>query len=187
MAQFARLTEVNIIRANRVNVFGTAESLAKDDWRKAAIYRSHVQEGPPRRLHDPRRRLQHPYMCYYAFPKVIFRPEHFQHLVKGGHTVTLDPPSDWVETGIDIWHFPIRSRTRFIETVDRRRTILHKIEDMNIAAQYRRWISMIDAGISIDTILAEVLPRQAVVDDLIKSGVVSVVTHPIRFQEMDQI
>ena len=177
----ARLTELEIIRANRINVFGTAESLSDGDWHTEAIYRSHIQEAATRRLYDPKRRMQYPYMCYYAFPKVLFRPHNFREIAKGGHLVTLDPPSEWVETGLDIWHFPIRSRDRFIETIDRRRPILVRDDNLNLSSQYRRWINMIDAGLSIDTILAEILPVAKSIENLTLAGVISEVVPPVRW------
>ncbi len=172
-SHLGRLTDLQVIRADRINVFGTVESLSEQDWRQAAIYRSHVEEGPPIRVHLPQKKLKYPFTCYFAMPKVVFRPQNFQSLVLGAHMVTLDPPAEWQETGLSILHFPIRSRARFIESVDRRRPRIARDPGNTTSGQYRRWIGMLDAGISVDTVMAEILPPAADIERLKKEGVIS--------------
>jgi hypothetical protein len=168
-----------VVIVPRVNVFPTRETLATWDWRAGPGWRNAWPEGPPPRMDVPARAMAWPYMAYATFPKVMFRPEGFVQMVKGGHAVTLDPPAEGGASGLTLWHFPLRAVARLEQAIARRRPVLAADPNPAVSGQYRRWIRMLDKGLGMEAVLDEILPSQGRVQDLVAAGAIAPVVHPV--------
>jgi hypothetical protein len=165
----------------RVNVFPVREEIETWDWRDGRGWRNAWPEGPPPRIDVLGRRMDWPYMAYATIPKVMFRPGGFVDMAKGGHHVTLDPAATGAETGMVLWHFPMRGAARLTEAIARRRPVLAADPGHpGVSGQYRRWIRLLDAGRGMEAVLDEILPSRARLEELVAAGAIAAVEHPIR-------
>lgn len=168
--------DVRVIEAHRVNIFSSQEAFLAGRWRQGPLYRTALNRRQPEPFHDPATRSDFPYFCYPALHKVLFRPQGFTNLMKGAHMVTLDPPAERVQTGVVMWHFPMRDPERFEAAIERRIPVLDRERDRaNLSNHYRRWASQLKAagarGQGIDAILPEILPDAARLPALEAAGV----------------
>lgn len=161
-----------VVIVPRVNVFPVREEIETWDWRHGRAFRNLWPEGPPPRMDVPARKMEWPYLAYATVPKVLFRPEGFRDMSKGGHSVTLDPAEEAVAGDLTLWHYPLRGVARLIEAIERRRPVLAADPgNPGVSGQYRRWIRMLDQKLGMAAVLDEMLPAAARVPDLVAAGV----------------
>jgi hypothetical protein len=149
------------------------EEIETWNWRRGRAFRNLWPAGPPPRIDVPGRKMEWPYMAYATFPKVLFRPEGFRDMTKGGHSVTLDPAGEAVVGDLLLWHYPMRGAARLTEAIERRRPVLAADPgNPGVSGQYRRWIRMLDQKQGMAAVLDEVQPAAARVPDLLAAGAI---------------
>lgn len=180
-----RQTEARVIECHRVNLFPTRDDFLAGRWRESVLYRTRLDAWQPENYHDPATHSPFPYFCYIALLKVIFRPQNFRNLMKGAHLVELDPPADRVQTGIVMWHVPMRQPDRFASAIARRIPVLDREQATpNLSNQYRLWATMLRAAVArgqgIEAVLPDVLPDAAQMAAFVRSGIVASAKLPFR-------
>lgn len=189
-AHLARHPAAQVIECHRVNLFPTREDFLAGRWRDAPLYRSRLVAQQPNAFHDAATPSAFPYFLYGALLKVIFRPAHFKSLMKGAHLVELDPPARRAQTGLVMWHVPMRQPDRFAAAIERRIPVLDRERHMlNLSNHYRRWARMLrDAqarGAGIEAVLPDILPDAAQMAEFAQAGIVARAHPPIRLSHID--
>jgi hypothetical protein len=176
-AHLNRRTTAQVIVCPRINLFPTREDFLAGRWREKPLFRSMLGAPRPSRYYEPTTPAQYPFVCYPIAPKVVFRPANVIALSKGSHTVELDPPAECVQTGLVMWHLPMRQPERLLTAIERRIPVLEReASTPQQSNQYRRWAAMLrDArtrGEGIEAMMPDILPDAEQMAEYIRAGVV---------------
>ncbi|PLW83696.1 hypothetical protein CWI75_04955 [Kineobactrum sediminis] len=144
----------------RHNMMAPYRELDSKLWHEALVWRAARKLKLPR-LRDPLKDpLRHPYFLYDLPPKVIVRARDLVEVDKGCHAAAFDPPAEPEPCDVEIYHFPIRSRTKFEASV--RHIAAAVARDGSLPPEtswkYRRWGAMIAKDGHAHRAFAETLP-----------------------------
>ncbi len=168
-----RTESVQMLVCRRRNMVTSWNALDDATWPETLIYRVRA----PVRLGNRGdlvavKGLPVPYYYLALPPKVLLRAQGLVRVGMGNHSGEYEVPPRRMECDIDVYHYPIRSRSRFelsVRLFGKALTNNPKVPP-NAGWQYRRWLQVYNAAGGIEAPLREALPgpRGLVMDRLIR-------------------
>lgn len=157
-----------LLVCRRHNMISSREMLETAHWAEVLTYRADPAPELPsfrksdRSLPDPE--LQAPFF-YHALPhKALFPAIGLRRVARGGHHAEFDgEPPPRRDCGIEILHFPVRSRAEFSRSVHQIGRAVRADPDlaMRTSWKYRRWLAMTEEAGTIWPAFRETLPDRA--------------------------
>ncbi|TPW31182.1 glycosyltransferase family 2 protein [Pararhizobium mangrovi] len=150
-----------VLACERRNMVTDYETLGREPWWEALIYRADPPVPMPKnhdRIRDP---LPAPYFFLQLPGKSAFSLDGLERIERGAHNAVYDSGKPQKgECGIVIYHFPLRDIAEFERSTRQIGAAIRSDASLqpNTSWKYRRWLAQLEAAGSIDTAVAEALP-----------------------------
>jgi hypothetical protein len=162
------------IRCSRTNMLTAFDSLPDGDWINALRFRANQQIARPPLIDIYEDNLGYPFFYFELPPKLIVRTRQLLHINRGAHQAQFRRTPEITAGTLDIFHFPIRSKTAFLNKVIRIGTAVRKNPDLekNISWKYRRWLNFLEKGDDGQRVLSDALPDSSSLRNHLLDGLV---------------
>jgi glycosyltransferase involved in cell wall biosynthesis len=162
----------SVVTIKRHNMVLTEDALNPDyHFSQARYYVKYpICYDKQAQIHDPNISM----LFVPISPKVIVNPNGFIKISGGNHRAKhiAKPFTAREESGIKVYHYPIRSWEQFEASIKHRKELL-KNPHAKMGNHYRRWVSLLDSGDLYDE-FGRIVVNTTQVDVLKKFGVIGV-------------
>ena len=162
----------NTLLCQRRNMIWGYDSPDNQPWYSRLCARVNVPFQKPALQNIYDQSLPCPFFYLNLPPKALVRTEGLVEITQGNHSAVFDTTKSAVEAPIDIFHFPVRSRSQFEQKIIQGGQAYENNTRFpeSIGWHWRRWYRLyLDKG--IDAALADALPSVATLERDLKDGV----------------
>jgi hypothetical protein len=139
-----------VLAAPRTNMLPFADEAERPLFRFYDAVMNVVSPYPRQRPRtDPHEQLDSPLMLSFKSPKIICGLDGLNSVAAGNHSVDHAAGPATLTQNLHIYHFPLRSRLRFLRKIEfARQYFSFQVEpDLGIAGHWLRWMNQQDLGL----------------------------------------